>query len=47
MAEAGSPDVRVPVAADREDPGWLPPEINTGAAHPARVYDYWLGGHFL
>ena len=22
----------------------LPPEINTDMAHPARVYDYWLGG---
>jgi O-methyltransferase involved in polyketide biosynthesis len=22
----------------------LPPEINTGVAHHARVYDYWLGG---
>jgi S-adenosyl methyltransferase len=22
----------------------LPPDINTNAAHPARVYDYWLGG---
>ncbi|HJW61695.1 MAG TPA: SAM-dependent methyltransferase [Actinomycetota bacterium] len=21
-----------------------PPDINTGVAHPARVYDYWLGG---
>jgi hypothetical protein len=25
-------------------PDWLPPEVNTGAAHSARVYDYWLGG---
>jgi hypothetical protein len=25
-------------------PDWLPPEINTNVAHPARVYDYWLGG---
>jgi hypothetical protein len=23
---------------------WAPPELNTGIAHPARVYDYWLGG---
>src|SRR6266404_2948554 len=23
---------------------WLPPEVNTGVAHSARVYDYWLGG---
>ena len=22
----------------------LPQEINTDVAHPARVYDYWLGG---
>ena len=22
----------------------LPPDINTDVAHPARVYDYWLGG---
>ena len=48
MPDADGPDVPVPVAADREDPGWLPPEINTGVAHPARVYNYWLGGkdHF-
>lgn len=26
------------------DPSWVPPEINTSVAHPARVYDYWLGG---
>ena len=47
MPEASGPDVRVPVAAvpeDPEDPGWLPPEFNTGTAHPARVYNYWLGG---
>jgi hypothetical protein len=25
-------------------PDWVPPEINTGVAHSARVYDYWLGG---
>ena len=25
-------------------PNWLPQEINTNEAHPARVYDYWLGG---
>jgi S-adenosyl methyltransferase len=25
------------------DPDWAP-EINTNVAHPARVYDYWLGG---
>jgi hypothetical protein len=47
MPEASGPDVPVSVAAvpeDPEDPGWLPPEFNTGTAHPARVYDYWLGG---
>ena len=26
------------------DRGRLPPEINTSVAHPARRYDYWLGG---
>ncbi len=48
MPEAGSPDVPFPMAAVPDDPDWLPPEINTGTAHPARVYDYWLGGkdHF-
>ena len=44
MPEAGRPDVPVPVAAVPGDPVWLPPEVNTGVAHPARVYDYWLGG---
>jgi hypothetical protein len=24
--------------------GWTAAELNTGQAHPARVYDYWLGG---
>lgn len=23
-----------------------PTEIDTTVAHPARVYDYWLGGYF-
>ncbi len=23
---------------------WLPPQIDTATAHPARRYDYWLGG---
>jgi len=39
------------VADDKQD-GWLtaplpagePAEIDTSVAHPARVYDYWLGG---
>jgi len=44
MPEATSPDVPIPVAADPDDPDWLPPEVNTGVAHSARVYDYWLGG---
>ena len=47
MPEASGPDVPAPVAAvpeDPEDPDWLPPEFNTGTAHPARVYNYWLGG---
>src|SRR6266496_1014817 len=26
------------------DPDRVPQEINTNVAHPARVYDYWLGG---
>jgi hypothetical protein len=28
----------------RADPDWVPAEINTRMAHPARVYDYWLRG---
>jgi len=23
------------------------PEFGPGVAHPARVYNYWLGGNFL
>jgi S-adenosyl methyltransferase len=42
MPENGSHDGTGPAAA--EDPDWLPPELNTGQAHPARVYDYMLGG---
>ncbi len=26
------------------EPGWVPPEVDTRQANPARVYDYWLGG---
>ena len=26
------------------DPDWVPQAINTNVAHPARVYDAWLGG---
>ena len=44
MPEASGPGVPVPMATVTEDPGLLPPELNVGAAHPARVYDYWLGG---
>jgi len=44
MPETGSPDVPVPAAAVPGGPGLPPPEFNTGVAHPARVYDYWLGG---
>jgi SAM-dependent methyltransferase len=25
-------------------PGWVPLQINTSVAHPARMYDYYLGG---
>jgi hypothetical protein len=25
-------------------PGWVPPEIDTSQAHPARIYDYLIGG---
>ena len=41
MPQDGSPDETV--FASAEDPDWLPPEINTGSAHSARVYDYLLG----
>jgi hypothetical protein len=44
MPEAGGPNVPSPLAADDGDPDWLPPGINAGIAHPARVYDYFLGG---
>ncbi|MGH3416005.1 MAG: SAM-dependent methyltransferase [Actinocrinis sp.] len=26
------------------EPGWAPQSINTNVAHPARMYDYYLGG---
>jgi hypothetical protein len=32
-------------APQAEPPRW--PRIDTSEAHIARVYDYWLGGHFL
>jgi S-adenosyl methyltransferase len=44
MAEAGSPDVSSPAPAVQGNPDLPPPEFNSGVAHPARVYDYWLGG---
>lgn len=27
-----------------DQPGWVPPGVDTRRANPARVYDYWLGG---
>jgi SAM-dependent methyltransferase len=27
------------------EPDWVPPEVDTGRANVARVYDYWLGGN--
>ena len=42
MPNVGGPDASSPAIA--QEPDWLPPEINTGVAHSARVYDYWLGG---
>ena len=42
MPANGSPDETIPAVAG--DPDWLPPEINVTVAHPARVYDYLLGG---
>jgi hypothetical protein len=42
MPNLGDSDASSPAVPG--DPGWLPPEINTGLAHTARVYDYWLGG---
>ena len=44
MAEAGSPDVPFPAPAVEGNPDLPPPEFNAGVPHPARVYDYWLGG---
>ncbi|GAA2039611.1 SAM-dependent methyltransferase [Catenulispora yoronensis] len=36
MAELAGSDVL--------DPDWVPPVIDTSVAHPARMYDYYLGG---
>jgi len=44
MPEADSPDEPAPAPAAPTDPVGLPPEINTGVAHSARVYNYLLGG---
>jgi hypothetical protein len=42
MAEAKLPPVRSLA------PDWAPPDIDTSVAHPAQIYDYFLGGknHF-
>ncbi len=42
MPQDVSPDETVPASV--KGPDWLPPEINRAVAHPARVYDYMLGG---
>jgi hypothetical protein len=44
MPKAGGPDVPLPMAAVPEERDWPPPEFNVSIAHPARVYDYFLGG---
>jgi hypothetical protein len=31
----------------RPGSGRVTKEIRTDIAHPARIYDYWLGGYFL
>ena len=36
MAELSGSDVL--------NPDWAPAEIDTSVAHPARMYDYYLGG---
>lgn len=48
MPEVANPDMPVPASEAPESPGLQPPEFNPTVAHPARVYDYWLGGkdHF-
>jgi hypothetical protein len=42
MPRDARPDGTVPASV--KGPGWHLPEINPGLAHPARVYDYMLGG---
>jgi hypothetical protein len=53
VAKAGESAERPPAAgqADSEAldgspllPGWIPPELDTTKAHPARIYEYLLGG---
>src|SRR5258708_23018590 len=49
MPEAGSQDVpALAQVAPEEEGGWMPREIDTSRPHPARIYDYGLGGknHF-
>jgi len=38
------PEGADPASWMQADPDWVPQEIDTSVAHPARVYDYWLGG---
>jgi len=40
-AAAGGPGNDIPGSAGE------PPSFDITVAHPARVYDYWLGGCFL
>jgi hypothetical protein len=38
------PDPPLVSASWLDDASWVPPGIDTSVAHPARRYDYWLGG---
>jgi hypothetical protein len=38
------PEADLPPTAAPQDPDWAVPDFNTAVAHPARVYNYWLGG---
>jgi len=42
MPNVGGSDISSQAAP--QDSDGLPPELDTGVAHPARVYNYWLGG---
>src|ERR1700761_7232841 len=42
MPDVGGSDVSSQAAP--QDPDGPPPELDTGVAHTARVYNYWLGG---